>query len=103
MDDSWLTYEAVAPLVGDVFTAEISGDGTVALTLTEADDTGRRGGVAPDGRTRSQFTLVFRGPLDAPLAQGTYLIGSERFEARPIFIVPIRADADGRYYEAVFA
>jgi hypothetical protein len=103
VEDSWLTYDAVAPLVGAAFTARTDDGARVPLTLTEASDTGLPGGAAPDGQPRTQFSLVFRGPVELPLQQGTYSIGGDLLEPQPIFIVPIGADAEGRYYQAVFA
>jgi hypothetical protein len=100
--DDWLTYADVAPMRGAEFTAETADGRTVALTLTEATEFDAPGGSA-DGRTRSQFSLVFRGARDIPLDQGTYEIGGGQLAARPIFIVPIREDDEYRYYEAVFA
>jgi hypothetical protein len=100
--DDWLTYEEIAPMVGAELSAE-TGDGRiVVLTLTDATDSGVPGGGA-DGRTRTQFSVVFRAPRDVALDQGTYQIGGDGLAPRPIFIVPIREDDEYRYYEAVFA
>lgn len=103
MPEAWLTHDTFAALLGKGFTARASEGGVVPLTLVEAIDTGVPGGVGEDGRTRTQFSLVFRGPPEMPLDQGSYAIASERFGEQVIFLVPIRADEEGRYYEAAFA
>ena len=103
MDDVWLTYETFAALLGAQFIARVDGTDGVALTLVEANDSGAPGGVGADGRTRTQFSVTFRGPADVPIDQGTYPMAAEGLAEQLIFLVPVRADADGRDYEAVFA
>lgn len=103
MDDGWLTYDTFAPLVGAEFSVRREGAGPVQVTLVEAENTGRPGGVGAGGHIRTQFSLTFRGPAGAPLEQGTYVVAGEQLGEQAIFLVPVRADADGRYYEAVFA
>lgn len=49
------------------------------------------------------FSLVFRGPADTALGQGIFNLsqaGTDTVDA--IFLVPIAADEQGRYYEAIF-
>jgi hypothetical protein len=48
------------------------------------------------------FTLLFRGPLEPRLAQGTHRLEHERLGALELFLVPIRPDERGPLYEAVF-
>jgi hypothetical protein len=48
------------------------------------------------------FSLVFRGPLDGFLQQNTYQLEHPELGAFDLFIVPIRQDTEGFYYEAVF-
>jgi hypothetical protein len=49
-----------------------------------------------------RFSAVFRGPLDHLLPQSTYRMEHEQLGGVEIFIVPIRKDGEGIYYEAVF-
>jgi hypothetical protein len=51
---------------------------------------------------QEQFTIVFRGPREAPLGQGTRLFAHENLGESEVFIVPIRDDEQYIYYEAVF-
>ncbi|MDH3600116.1 MAG: hypothetical protein OEU26_10810 [Candidatus Tectomicrobia bacterium] len=49
------------------------------------------------------FSLVFQGPTEPPLHQSIYpMRHGDMGELGGIFMVPIAADAQGRYYEAVF-
>jgi hypothetical protein len=70
-------------------------DATAELVLTEC----ARSSIS--GMSRS-FNLLFRAGLDAPREQGLYLLNREDFEAAPIFLVPVRALADGLEFHAVF-
>lgn len=57
---------------------------------------------APANGTLETFSLQFHAPADAPQAQGTYRMAHDHFPDLDIFLVPIRQDASGLYYEAVF-
>ena len=48
------------------------------------------------------FALVFRGPLNMYLGQGLGLFKHDQMGQFELFIVPIRQDEQGFYYEAVF-
>jgi hypothetical protein len=57
---------------------------------------------SPDA-ANEKFSLRFRGPLDHPLEQDTYLLAHPVVGCFSIFIVPVVvADASCRQYEAVF-
>jgi hypothetical protein len=49
-----------------------------------------------------QFSVVFRGPLDIFLTQGIYNAEHEKLGTFIIFLVPIKRDNEGFYYEAAF-
>ena len=51
---------------------------------------------------QEEFSLVFRGPSDAFLGQGARLFTHEQMGQFELFIVPIRQDGQGFYYEAIF-
>lgn len=103
MDDTWFSYETFAPLVGAEFRVRTPRGTDTRLVLVDAQDTGRAGGKARDGRTRTQFSLVFRGSKSDELSQGVYPMTFDTVTEQPIFLVPIREDSEGRFYEAVFA
>jgi hypothetical protein len=66
------------------------------LELVEVEAQGEVAGQA------ERFSAFFRGSLDQFLPQNTYRMEHERLGSVEIFIVPVRKDSDGFYYEAVF-
>jgi len=68
----------------------------IELELIEIVDSGETAGQA------ERFSLHFRGPLDYLFPQRTYRMEHEELGQMEIFIVPIRKDDQGFYYEAVF-
>ena len=95
-----LTKEYFAERVGGSFRLELT-EQEIELELVEVKSLG-----APSAGSqlrRESFTLVFRGPQNSPLDQGMFTlspVGMDALEA--IFLVPIAADEQGRYYEAIF-
>lgn len=60
-------------------------------------------GVADGSTSRHvSFSLVFRGPLQPAFPQQIYPFEHDRLGRFDLFIVPIKRDAHGFYYEAVF-
>ena len=51
---------------------------------------------------QEEFTLEFRGPLDMFLGQGIRNFSHEQMGQFELFIVPIKQDEQGFYYEAIF-
>ncbi len=51
---------------------------------------------------QEEFSVEFRGPLDMFLGQGGRDFSHEQMGQFELFIVPIRQDQQGFYYEAVF-
>ena len=49
-----------------------------------------------------QFSVVFKGALDAPLQQGLYQLQNETLGKVNWMLVPVGRDMDGNLYEAVF-
>ena len=72
---------------------------SLELELVEVNDTGRKS--APE--SRSSFSLLFKGAKDNLLPQQMYRIEHDKLDAMDLFIVPVRADQNGYYYEAVFS
>ncbi|MBI5074545.1 MAG: hypothetical protein HZB62_05180 [Nitrospirae bacterium] len=48
------------------------------------------------------FSIIFQGPPDMPLSQGTYRMEHDGMEAIDLFIVPVGRSVKGLEYEAVF-
>jgi hypothetical protein len=57
-----------------------------------------------DGSTNGHvnFSLLFRGPLQPLLPQRIYPVEHDRLGRFDLFIVPIKRDAHGLQYQAVF-
>ena len=51
---------------------------------------------------QEQFSIVFRGPIDQPMAQGMRQFRHSEMGGFELFIVPIKQDGEGYQYEAVF-
>ena len=90
-----LTQEAFAQQANSKFQVEVDEHTDVELELTEVSDLK----LHPQ---QEEFVLVFRGPLDAFLGQGSRYFKHDQIGRFEIFIVPIRQDTQGFYYEAVF-
>jgi hypothetical protein len=53
-------------------------------------------------QARSPFCLLFKGPRDKLLPQQMYRLEHETLDPMELFLVPVREDENGYYYEAVF-
>jgi hypothetical protein len=51
---------------------------------------------------QEEFTLEFRGPLNMFLGQGVRNFSHDQMGQFELFIVPIKQDGQGFYYEAIF-
>lgn len=51
---------------------------------------------------QEEFAIEFRGPLNMFLNQGVHNFTHDRMGRFEIFIVPVKQDGQGFYYEAVF-
>lgn len=49
------------------------------------------------------FSLVFRGPNQHPIGQGTHPLVHPGLGQVDLFLVPIQPDAEGPLYEAIFS
>jgi len=67
---------------------------TTELELVEVSDGSSNGHV--------NFSLLFRGPREPQLRQQIYPVEHDRLGRFDLFIVPVKRDASGLYYEAVF-
>ena len=66
-----------------------------ALRLREVSDLAVQGDYAG-------YSIVFSGPSDHLLAQGTYELAHETLGVQSLFLVPLGPAGDGFDYEAVF-
>jgi hypothetical protein len=47
------------------------------------------------------YSLVFRGPVDVPPNQSIYTLQNDKLGAVELFLVPVKKDDKGLYFEAV--
>ncbi len=93
--DDLLTQEAFAENVNTKFHASGEDASQVELELAEVSEVIKQ-------KAHDQFAVVFRGPLNAFMGQGMRSFDHEKLGRFELFIVPIRQDGEGFYYEAVF-
>ncbi|HVE15971.1 MAG TPA: hypothetical protein VNB29_04500 [Chthoniobacterales bacterium] len=92
-----LTATDFEPLLDDSFLL-LHQNIEIPLTLVEI----RPSASKPPAGLRPPFSILFRSLPGPALPQGSYWISSEKLGRMELFIVPIRTDGDGSYYEAVF-
>lgn len=90
-----LTHEEFTQHANTSFMVEVEGQDSLPLELAEISD------LKVSAR-QEEFAVVFRGPLDKFLGQGTRLLTHEQMGQFELFLVPIKHDEQGVYYEAVF-
>ena len=90
-----LTHEQFSEQVRSTFQVEGDDNAVVELELAEVSDLK----LYPQ---QEEFVLLFRGPSDKFLGQGGRYFTHEKMGRFEMFIVPIRQDAQGFYYEAIF-
>lgn len=90
-----LTHEAFTQHAGNKFQVQVDENTGVELELADVSELK----LYPQ---QEEFTLVFRGPSDAFLDQGARMFTHEQMGQFELFIVPVRQDEQGFYYEAVF-
>jgi hypothetical protein len=96
----WLTHADFADRVGEAFDLPDAG---LVLRLAETVQSSEPGGQGPEGRTRNQFSLVFTGPLDPTMEQGTVRIEHPDLGEQHLFLVPLGPQGEAMRYEAAFA
>jgi len=67
----------------------------VELSLVEVSE-------LKESKRQARFAVLFRGPLEVPLAQGSYVVELEETGRFDLFLVPVGRDEQGYSYEAVF-
>jgi hypothetical protein len=96
-----LTRSTFAPHVHGTFVAHLEALRPIELKLTAVQDLpGTARATFPD--REGQFSLLFRGPRQPALDQGTYRVEHPAIGAFALFLVPVGESADARHYEAIF-
>ena len=90
-----MNHATFAPHVNSKFQVTNDEGATVDVEMVETFE-------LTDIPTQERFSLIFRSGLERILAQGTYQFSHPELGELELFIVPIRQDAESRYYEAAF-
>ena len=94
-----LTIESFEPHVGSSFWVEFPNGNKVELRLDRAAKVMESEAAR---LARHPFSLFFVGPRSFLLQQRMYDVSHDVLGRMPLFIVPIREDAETYLYEAVF-
>jgi hypothetical protein len=89
-----LHYEDYAPHVSSKFQLSARGQ-SWEIELVAVEDKSPSPG-------QEQYVLLFRAPADAPPYQSVFPLEHAKLGAGALFLVPIRHDQSGLYYEATF-
>lgn len=89
-----LKFDDFASHVGQAYEVMVGG-GSFRLRLDEAQP------LPGSPREGGGFRLLFRGPFEPQLSQGSYVF-RHRGNADQIFVVPVARDQRGVAYEAIF-
>ncbi|HYH21253.1 MAG TPA: hypothetical protein VD995_21815 [Azospirillum sp.] len=95
-----LTIDDFADKIGQPFKIKFEDDVEIDLALTKVE----LGKHKLPGAARDPFSVIFSGPENLRLSQGTFPLEHETLGSLPIFIVPVGQNADGTIsYQAVFS
>lgn len=89
------TYDQFAAAANSHFNARLGDGSTAEFSLDKVS------GLNENGVIRA-FSLTFRAPVDVPAEQTIYQLSHETLGALELFLVPIRSDGDGIYFESIF-
>lgn len=93
IDLSKLLKEDFEPYINSFFALEEE-NGLMNLELIEVEESSSSG--------TQGFSLMFKGSVDKLLPQRIYPLKHEKMGKLEIFIVPVRKDEEGSYYQAIF-
>ena len=90
-----LTPASFSEVANKTFRLNLPETDVLELELIKVEDLGSTG-------KQERFSVLFRGPLDRGLQQGSYSFEHEELGTFELFIVPISRQEDGFVYEAAF-
>ena len=90
-----LTFQELTENLNTKFHIPVNDSQRVELELAEISE-------LKQTPRNEEFAIVFRGPKEAFLGQGMRSLEHDQLGRFDLFIVPIREDDQGYYYEAVF-
>ena len=86
--------EAFAAAVTSNFDVSSDSEAPVQFTLLECN-------TLVNNDSQECYTLLFRGPSEQPAVQAIYQLENKHLGKLQLFLVPIKRDHDGLYFEAV--
>jgi hypothetical protein len=100
------TRATFAAHLSETFRIVLDTSETLDVELIEVTPLGSPA-AAPSGAPEAEgspepYSLLFRGPPDRPLDQGTYRLEHPVMGRLDLFLVPVGPDRKGLRYEAVF-
>ena len=93
--DTLPAEDAFAAALNTTFNVAAEAEKPFAITLVEVKS-------LVSNKMQECFALLFRAPLDAPAEQQQFQIKHDTLGKMEIFLVPIKKDEGGLFYEAVF-
>ena len=97
MSQQSLTLDDFSSHVGETFLSE-AGDVSCDLQLVEAKPLQTSGG----GPRQDPFTLLFQVDRQLNVSQGTFHLKADGKDFGPVVVVPVSADSEHLFLEAVF-
>jgi hypothetical protein len=99
-----LARSMFAARVGEMFQVRPEASASHPLRLVAVSDLAAvaRNEAQTSADKERSFSLLFRGPADMPLGQGTYYFEHSQIGSFRLFIVPIAPNQNAYYYEAIF-
>ena len=107
-----LTYNTFAEVLHSTFSVDLNHPDfpePMRLVLDQVINNGARTETELNGEMHQNtlrdetFSIVFKGPIDPQLHQGMINLQHEKLGTiEGLFIVPVKQDQEGVYYEAVF-
>ena len=90
-----LEHETFSRYLNTTFRISVGESNTIEAELNTVNDLQ----LSPQ---QERFAIVFRGPREPLLDQGTYRFEHDEMGEFILFIVPLRHDDSGTFYEACF-
>jgi hypothetical protein len=99
-----VSVDQFAPHLNTRFRLQAETLGTIEIELAEAAGLGYESVPPAVTPRREPFSLIFKGPMQPRLEQGTYALEHDALGEAAMFLVPVAPDRrDGRpRYQAIF-
>ena len=95
-----LKFEDYKTCVGQIFSVILQDTDSLELELIQIKAIGV---FDPRLDSRQPFSLLFRGPVETMLPQGSYELKNTTLGVQHVFLVPVGPDESGVLYDATFS